>query len=177
MTSSIKTLAVIAVASLAAASGASAASTHTTHMKKTTHTTTTEKKTRLGTLTCDVSGGVGMIIGSKKAVSCDFIKGSGSRERYVGSIGKLGLDIGITKKSTLRWVVYNLSANSAGQGALAGSYVGASAGASVGVGLGANALVGGTAKNFGLQPLSGETTQGVNIAAGVSQLQLTSAAK
>ncbi|WP_348647681.1 DUF992 domain-containing protein [Rhizobium sp. BK275] len=59
-----------------------------------------------------------------------------------------------------------------GDGALAGTYAGASAGASVGVGLGANALVGGNSKNFALQPLSGETGTGVNVAAGVSRLEL-----
>jgi hypothetical protein len=38
--------------------------------------------------------------------------------------------------------------------------------------LGANALIGGNAKNFALQPLSAEVGTGVNIAAGVSRLQL-----
>jgi hypothetical protein len=165
---------IAAAASLAMASGASAATTHA-HAKKTTHAAATEQKTRLGTLSCEVSGGVGMIIGSNKSVQCDFSKTSGPRERYVGTIGKLGLDIGITQKSYLRWVVYNLSANRSGEGALAGSYVGATAGASVGVGLGANALVGGTSKNFGLQPLSAEATKGLNVAAGVTQLTLRSA--
>jgi hypothetical protein len=160
-----------AAASLAFASAADAASTH--HMKsKTASTAPAEKKSRLGTLSCEVAGGVGMIIGSSKSVQCDLIKSSGPRERYVGSIGKLGIDIGVTKKSYLKWVVYNLSSNRVGEGALAGTYVGATAGASVGVGLGANALVGGTAKNFGLQPLSGEATQGLNVAAGVTQLTL-----
>lgn len=49
------------------------------------------------------------------------------------------------------------------------------AGASVGYGLGANALVGGTAKNFGLQPLIGATNTGLKVPAGVSRLQMRSA--
>ncbi len=69
-------------------------------------------------------------------------------------------------------MVYSINATRAGEGALAGSYVGASAGAAVGVGLGANALIGGNSKNFGLQPLSGEAGTGLNVAAGVSRLQL-----
>jgi hypothetical protein len=72
----------------------------------------------------------------------------------------------------MRWLVYNLNATKAGEGALAGNYVGVSAGASVVVGLGANALVGGTSRNFGLQPISAETTKGLNVAAGVSHLVL-----
>ncbi|MBB5576120.1 MULTISPECIES: DUF992 domain-containing protein [Rhizobium] len=129
-------------------------------------------KERLGTLSCQVAGGVGMIIGSNKAVDCRFKRSSGPSEHYVGSIGKLGVDIGVTGKSYLSWVVYSIQPTRAGEGALAGDYVGASAGAAVGVGLGANALVGGTSKNFGLQPLSGEAGTGLNVAAGVSRLQL-----
>jgi len=55
------------------------------------------------------------------------------------------------------------------------TYVGASASASIGLGLGANALIGGDKKNFGLQPLSAETGTGLNVAAGVSRLQLRAA--
>jgi len=130
------------------------------------------KKERLGTLSCDVAGGVGMLIGSAKAVDCEFTRSSGRPEHYAGSIGKLGIDIGITNKSYLRWIVYSVAANRTGEGALAGSYVGASAGVSVGLGLGANALVGGNSKNFGLQPLSAEAGTGLNIAAGVARLEL-----
>jgi hypothetical protein len=116
-----------------------------------------------------------MILGSNKAVSCEFKRRGGGSEHYTGSIGRLGIDIGVTRKAYLSWIVYNVQPTRAGDGALAGSYVGASAGASVGYGLGANALIGGTAKNFGLQPLSGETSTGLNVAAGVAQLQLRAA--
>jgi hypothetical protein len=36
-------------------------------------------------------------------------------------------------------------------------------------------LVGGTSKNFGLQPLSAEANTGLNVAAGVSRLELIAA--
>ncbi len=170
----MKSLLFLAIASsMAFATTASAATTH--HAKAKPAHAATEQKSRLGTLSCEVSGGIGLLVTSSKTVRCDFIKQTGPAERYVGSIGKLGIDIGITSKSYLRWVVYNLSANRTGDGALAGSYVGASAGASVGLGLGANALVGGTSRNFGLQPLSAEATQGLNVAAGVTRLTLKSA--
>jgi len=115
-----------------------------------------------------------MIIGSNKAVSCTFKQRTGKVERYTGSIGKLGIDIGITRKTYLSWVVVNTAPTRIGDGALAGTYVGASAGASVGLGLGANVLVGGNSKNFALQPLSAEAGTGLNVAAGVSRLQLQS---
>lgn len=142
------------------------------HHKAEPHHQASGQPARLGSLSCTVAGGVGMILGSSKAVDCHFMRQTGKVEHYRGSIGKLGLDIGITERSYMRWVVYNLNATRAGEGALSGNYVGVSAGASVGLGLGANALVGGTSRNFGLQPISAETTKGVNIAAGVSHLEL-----
>jgi hypothetical protein len=169
----MKKLVIITAAAAAAASFVSVATAAPTHGKHAV--VATQPKERLGTLSCQVAGGVGMILGSSKAVSCEFKRRSGGAEHYTGSIGKLGIDIGVTRKAYLSWIVYNVQPTRAGDGALAGSYVGASAGASVGYGLGANALVGGTAKNFGLQPLSGETSTGLNVAAGVAQLQLRSA--
>ncbi|MBO9101336.1 MULTISPECIES: DUF992 domain-containing protein [unclassified Rhizobium] len=157
--------------SLALCSAASATSPHH-HRKHPTKQVVTQPKERLGTLSCEVAGGIGLLIGSSKAVTCQFKQRTGEVERYTGAIGKLGLDVGITGKSYLSWVVVNTAPTSVGQGSLAGTYVGASAGASVGLGLGANALVGGNSKNFGLQPLSAEVGTGLNVAAGVSRLQL-----
>ena len=131
-----------------------------------------QPKERLGTLSCEVAGGVGLLIGSNRAVTCTFKQRTGKSERYTGTIGKLGLDVGVTGKRYMSWIVVNTAPTRVGEGVLAGTYVGASASASVGLGLGANALVGGNAKNFALQPLSGEAGTGLNIAAGVSRLKL-----
>jgi len=125
---------------------------------------------KIGVLTCDVSGGVGLIIGSKKSVDCVFEGTVGSRERYKGSIGKFGLDVGVTGKGVMAWAVF--APGQVSRGALAGKYVGASAEASVAVGLGANVLVGGSNKSIALQPLSVQAQTGLNIAAGVASLQL-----
>jgi len=169
----MKTFTLIVAVSVLAIAGASHAEM-SPHPKKRPqqHEAARDKKERLGTLSCDVAGGVGMLIGSSKAVDCEFTRSSGRPEHYAGSIGKLGIDIGITNKSYLRWIVYSVSANRTGEGALDGTYVGASAGASIGLGLGANALVGGNSKNFGLQPLSAEAGTGLNVAAGVARLEL-----
>lgn len=134
-----------------------------------------EPRERLGTLSCEVAGGIGLLIGSSKAVDCTFRQRGGKTERYTGTIGKLGIDVGVTGKSYLSWVVVNTVPTTIGEGSLAGTYVGASASAAVGLGLGANALVGGNARNFGLQPLSTQAGTGLNVAAGVSRLQLRSA--
>lgn len=164
---------ITAAASLALVSQVEAASMHKQAKHPAKHINATEPKERLGTLSCEVAGGMGMIIGSSKAVTCSFKQRTGKIERYTGTIGKLGVDVGITGKSYLSWIVVNTAPTRVGDGALAGTYLGASAAASVGVGLGANALVGGNSKNFALQPLSGEAGTGLNVAAGVSRLKLT----
>jgi hypothetical protein len=57
-------------------------------------------------------------------------------------------------------------------GSLAGTYAGGTASVTVGFGLGANGLVGGSFNSIVLQPLSIETNQGLNVAAGVASLTL-----
>lgn len=136
-------------------------------------TATSEAKTsgvKVGVLNCEIAAGVGVIIGSSKNINCSFRNGSGRTEQYHGSIGKLGLDIGVTGKATVAWLVF--APGSVGRGALAGSYVGASAQASVIAGLGANVLVGGFKNNINLQPLSVQGQMGLNIAAGLASLNL-----
>ncbi len=129
-------------------------------------------RTKLGVLSCEVDGGVGLLLGSSKAVRCKFEHANGSVERYEGRSSKVGIDIGVTGKSYLTWVVFTPIGNEAGNHALEGTYVGVSAGGSLGIGLGANALIGGSNKKIGLQPVSVEAGTGVNIAMGVSSLTL-----
>ncbi len=125
---------------------------------------------KAGVLQCVVAPGVGFVIGSSKDVRCTF-RGQGRVERYRGSTGKLGLDIGVTNKSYLSWLVF--APGKVGRGALAGTYVGASAQATVIAGLGANVLVGGSSQSINLQPLSTQGQTGLNIAAGFASLDLT----
>jgi hypothetical protein len=126
---------------------------------------------KVGTLVCDVSGGIGMIIGSQKGVQCLFNPNlPGPPEAYVGTISKLGLDIGATSAGQMVWAVY--APTTRGYGALAGTYAGATAEATIAVGLGANVLVGGSNHTVVLQPLSVTGQTGLNLAAGVAQLEL-----
>ena len=127
-----------------------------------------EGRTRIGTLRCEVDGGVGLIVGSSKTVNCSF-KGPNGTERYAGRINKLGLDVGVTGKQYLRWVVF---APSKGDATLAGRYAGVSASGSLGAGFGANALLGGSSKSVVLQPISVQAGTGVNVAVGVASLNL-----
>ena len=94
------------------------------------------QQVKAGVLSCDVSGGMGLILGSQKLVSCSFTPdGEGRREDYDGSITKFGLDLGLTHGSRMIWVVFSNTV--AGAGFLAGDYFGASGEATVGAGVGA----------------------------------------
>jgi Protein of unknown function (DUF992) len=128
-------------------------------------------RTKVGTLTCDISAGIGVIIASKKDVRCMFTPARpGRREVYVGSISKFGLDLGATTGGEMIWAVY--APSNRRFGALAGHYVGATAEATVGAGVGANVLVGGSNRTVTLQPLSVQGQTGLNVAAGVAGLDL-----
>lgn len=124
----------------------------------------------VGSLTCNVAGGMGFIFGSSKDISCLFTRTDGVAERYTGTINKYGVDIGFTKEAQMVWLVF--APGSIAKGALAGIYAGATAGAAVGVGAGANVLVGGSSSQITLQPVSVEGSVGLNIAAGVGGLEL-----
>ena len=130
---------------------------------------------RLGILTCQVDGGTGKIVSSRRELSCIFEDANGQPfERYAGEIRRIGLDIGSTSYSDMGWAVFALADADIRPGVLQGSYAGLSAGASIGIGLGANVLVGGFGRSFALQPLSLETSRGLNLALGVAQLELIS---
>jgi hypothetical protein len=125
---------------------------------------------KIGTLSCHVSSGWGLVLASSRSVNCVF-NGQGRVENYTGSINKVGVDLGYQNSGVMIWTVLAPTGD-IGTGTLAGKYAGATAGASFGVGLGANALVGGSMGHVALQPLSVEGMTGVNIAGGVGALTL-----
>ncbi|MGE3231375.1 MAG: DUF992 domain-containing protein [Hyphomicrobium sp.] len=131
-----------------------------------------QAKLRAGTLTCTGGAGVGLVLGSQKTYSCKYVSASGRHsETYSASINKIGLDIGVTDKSTIVWAVL-ASVDELDERALAGSYVGATADAAIGIGGGANVLVGGSNNSVVLQPLSVQGQTGLNLAVGVAELTI-----
>jgi hypothetical protein len=127
---------------------------------------------RQGLLTCQTSASVGLIVGSRQRLRCQFKSDNGFTQNYVGAINRLGLDLGVTAGGIMTWAVLASTANIP-SGALAGRFVGASGDISLGVGAGANVLVGGTRKSISLQPLSLEGQVGVNLALGIAGMTLT----
>jgi hypothetical protein len=129
------------------------------------------ERIQAGTLACDISGGIGLIIGSQRALNCSFTPSiPGPIEFYVGTLTKLGVDLGVTGSGVMVWLVYSPTSRPAG--ALAGSYGGATAEASVVAGVGANVLIGGSNRTVALQPVSLQGQSGFNVAAGVAGIDL-----
>jgi hypothetical protein len=126
---------------------------------------------RVGTLTCDTSARVGLVLGSRQNMRCVFLASDGRQYIYTGLIRRLGLDIGITRGGTLLWRVFARNSQ-IGRGTLRGSYVGASGNVALGLGVGAKVLVGGSRRSIALQPLSVEGQIGINLALGVANLTL-----
>jgi hypothetical protein len=132
-------------------------------------------RTRVGTLTCNTSSGVGLVVGGQRQLSCIYASARGrAREAYEGTVSTLGLDIGATSGGQLAWAVF--APATLRQAALAGTYTGATAGGTVGAGASANVLVGGSDRTVIMQPVSVQAQTGMNIATGVSTLELRPAA-
>ena len=136
----------------------------------------TQERIELGELECFVDAGTGFIIGSQKDISCVFTsyKSDEIVDNYFGVINKFGLDIGTTEESYIKWIVVAPTDSQFTKGFLQGDYIGAQASATFAIGLGANVLVGGSSKTFALQPVSLQTQTGLNIAAGVAEIELRS---
>ncbi len=130
-----------------------------------------QRVARVGVLECRGGASVGFIVGSVTHLGCVLRADGLPDDRYVATIRKVGLDIGITQETALAWGVF-APVDRLGPGDLSGNYVGAQGSASVGVGLGGNVLVGGPNNSIALQPLSVQGQVGLNIAAGLESLEL-----
>lgn len=128
------------------------------------------RRVQVGQLSCSISAGVGLIVGSQRNVACNFQPDGGPPEAYTGTITKIGLDVGFTTGGAMVWGVFTDTNRYAGM--LSGTYVGAQAEATVAAGLGANVLIGGSNRSVALQPVSVQGQTGLNIAAGVGALDL-----
>jgi hypothetical protein len=126
---------------------------------------------RAGILQCQGGQNVGFVVGSVTSLECVF-KSEGRRpEPYIATVRRYGLDLGVTAQTQLAWAV-NAPNNRVDRGDLAGNYGGVGANASVGIGGGGNFLIGGPANSYALQPISLQGQTGLNVAAGIADLQL-----
>ena len=100
-------------------------------------------RVQVGVLECRGGTSVGFIVGSVTHLGCVLRIEGMPEDRYIATIQKVGLDLGITQETVLAWGVYAPVAQ-LGPGDLSGNYAGAQGSASLGVGAGGNVLVGGS---------------------------------
>src|SRR5215207_4273782 len=130
-----------------------------------------QSRVQIGVLECRGGASVGFIVGSVTNLGCVLRADGLPEDRYIATIRKVGLDLGITQESALAWGVFAPVAR-LGPGGLSGDYVGAQGSATLGVGVGGNVLVGGSANSIALQPLSVQGQVGISVAAGLESLEL-----
>ena len=129
------------------------------------------QRVQIGVLECRGGASIGFIVGSVTNLGCVLRADGLPDDRYIATIRKVGVDLGITQESALAWGVFAPTAR-LGPGALSGNYAGAQGSASVGVGVGGNALIGGSDNSIALQPLSVQGQVGLSVAAGLESLEL-----
>jgi len=130
-----------------------------------------QSRTKVGVLACNVAPTVGFFVASRQDMACVFTPDYGRRERYLGAIRRVGVDLGATSGGRLVWGVF-AQTSALPPRSIAGTYVGASGEASIGLGAGANVLVGGSYKTVSLQPVSVKGQTGINVGVGVAGLTL-----
>ena len=129
------------------------------------------QRVQVGVLECRGGASVGFIVGSVTNLGCVLRAEGLPEDRYIATIRKVGLDLGITQETALAWGVFAPSAR-LGPGALSGNYAGVQGSAAIGVGAGGNALIGGSNNTIALQPLSLQGQVGLSVAAGLESLEL-----
>jgi hypothetical protein len=129
------------------------------------------QRVQVGILECRGGSSIGFVVGSVTNLGCVLRVDGFPDDRYVATIRKVGIDLGITQESALAWGVWAPVAR-LGPGDLSGNYAGAQGSATIGVGLGGNVLVGGSDNSIALQPLSLQGQVGLTVAAGLESLEL-----
>jgi hypothetical protein len=126
---------------------------------------------RAGVLQCQGGQNVGFVVGSVTSLECVFRSEGRRPEPYMATVRRFGVDLGFTQQTQFSWAV-NAPTTRVGRGELTGNYGGVGANASVGIGGGGNFLVGGPANSYALQPISLQGQTGLNVSAGVADIEL-----
>lgn len=134
-------------------------------------TANAQQRMQVGVLQCRGGQNVGFVVGSVTSLDCVF-QGEGRRPQgYVATVKRFGVDLGFTQQTQFSWAAYGPT-DRIGRGGLSGNYGGVGANASVGVGFGGNFLLGGPSNAYALQPVSVQGQTGLNVAAGIADIEL-----
>src|SRR5260370_31726963 len=97
------------------------------------------QRVQVGILECRGGASVGFVVGSVTNLGCVLRAEGLPEDRYIATIRKVGLDLGITQESPLAWAVYAPVAP-LGPGHLSRTYSRAHGNATIGGGLAGNLL-------------------------------------
>lgn len=131
----------------------------------------TSPAVQIGVLNCRGGASIGFVVGSVTHLRCVLTNPGRPDQEYVATIDQAGINLGITESTSLSWAVF-APVQYSGPGDISGDYVGTQSNVAFIVGLGANVLVGGSQNSFALQPLSLQSSTGVDISAGFERLKL-----
>ncbi|WP_316163145.1 DUF992 domain-containing protein [Bradyrhizobium sp. SZCCHNRI20481] len=126
---------------------------------------------RAGVLECAGRKTSGKLVMSQSRLRCVFRSQGRQPERYVAKVRRYGLDVGLTDETRMAWAV-SAPVNDFGRSELRGRYGGLSANAAALVGFGGSFLVRDTDRAAALQPISLQGQTGLNIAAGITEVEL-----
>ncbi|MGQ3297462.1 DUF992 domain-containing protein [Reyranella sp.] len=136
------------------------------------NTTNANSRIYIGSLTCNVGGSTGYILGSAKPLDCVFLGKDGvSTAQYTGTIDKVGIDIGYTKAVHTIWRVYSLGSDR-GATQLSGTYVGEQGTVAAGNQAGGNWIYGGPNAEIGMLASGVVKDAGYNLATGVAAMTI-----
>lgn len=122
-----------------------------------------------GRLSCTVGSNFAAITKSQRPTECRFRPRRGPTQHYTGVVRSFSLDLGAVRTATMVWRVYGPYAR-APLGALSGPYKSGSVTAPSSP---SNALSGGKDNEATLLPLPIQGNRGINVAIGVTALELT----
>lgn len=136
------------------------------------NTTNANSRIYIGSLTCNIEGGTGYILGSSKSMDCVFLSKDGVQSaQYTGTINKVGVDIGYTKAIHTIWRVYTLGPDRPAN-SLSGTYVGEQGTVAAGGQAGGNWIYGGPNAEIGMIASGIVQDAGYNLAMGIGAMTL-----
>ncbi|CAH1661443.1 conserved exported hypothetical protein [Hyphomicrobiales bacterium] len=121
-----------------------------------------------GRLSCTLGTPPTANLTAQKPMECRFRPRRGPPQQYTGIVHGFGLDLASIRNAALAWRVYGPYAR-APLGVLAGQYKATGSGP----GTGGHMLTGGEKNEVSLQPLPFQSNRGLNVAIGVTALELT----
>jgi len=121
-----------------------------------------------GRLSCTITGSPAPAVTAQKPLECRFRPRRGPLQQYTAIVRGFSLDLASIRSAAMAWRVYGPYAR-APLGALSGQYKASGGGA----GTGSHVLTGGNNNEVTLQPLPFQGNRGVNVAIGVTSLELT----